>query len=114
MIADFQDQTGLPEVPFPENVSRLLSSNFKLLFTRDSTRLVSFYLSGCTDNGPLYEKNKDIYCYVCRFTLLLAFTVEVAIQTMAKNVEQFVILFDASKYSSVVPCVSEMTLLSLD
>nr|GMD80533.1 phosphatidylinositol/phosphatidylcholine transfer protein SFH4 [Ipomoea batatas] len=34
------------------------------------------------------------------FTVLLAFTVEVAIQTMAKNVEQFVILFDASFFRS--------------
>lgn len=51
-----------------------------------------------------FERNKGVYCnYVCRFTVLLAFTVEVAIQTMAKNVEQFVILFDASKYIVVVP-----------
>ncbi|KAF3635328.1 heat shock protein 70 [Capsicum annuum] len=34
------------------------------------------------------------------FTRLLVFTLEVAIQTMAKNVEQFVILFDASFFRS--------------
>lgn len=32
-----------------------------------------------------------------RFTRLLVFTLEVAIATMSKNVEQFVLLFDASK-----------------
>nr|GMD92098.1 phosphatidylinositol/phosphatidylcholine transfer protein SFH4 [Ipomoea batatas] len=35
-----------------------------------------------------------------QFTRLLVFTVEVAIQTMAKNVEQLVILLDASFYRS--------------
>ncbi|KAL0376619.1 UNVERIFIED_CONTAM: hypothetical protein Scaly_0779500 [Sesamum calycinum] len=34
------------------------------------------------------------------FTRLLVFTLEVAIQTMAKNVEQFVLLFDASFFRS--------------
>ncbi|CAI9118486.1 OLC1v1020064C2 [Oldenlandia corymbosa var. corymbosa] len=34
------------------------------------------------------------------FTRLLVFTMEVAIQTMAKNVEQFVLLFDASFFRS--------------
>ncbi|KHN15775.1 Primary amine oxidase [Glycine soja] len=34
------------------------------------------------------------------FTRLLAFTIEVAISTMPKNVEQFVMLFDASFYRS--------------
>ncbi|KAL1561829.1 SEC14 cytosolic factor-like [Salvia divinorum] len=34
------------------------------------------------------------------FNRLLVFTLEVAIQTMAKNVEQFVILFDASLFRS--------------
>ncbi|XP_027165776.1 uncharacterized protein LOC113765731 [Coffea eugenioides] len=34
------------------------------------------------------------------FTRLLVFTLEVAIQTMAKNVEQFIILFDASFFRS--------------
>ncbi|KAG6432245.1 hypothetical protein SASPL_103820 [Salvia splendens] len=34
------------------------------------------------------------------FTRLLVFTLEVAIQTMAKNVDQFVILFDASFFRS--------------
>ncbi|XAR54666.1 hypothetical protein NMG60_11029903 [Bertholletia excelsa] len=34
------------------------------------------------------------------FTRLLAFTLEVAIQTMSRNVEQFVLLFDASFYRS--------------
>ncbi|KAL8490829.1 hypothetical protein ACS0TY_022728 [Phlomoides rotata] len=34
------------------------------------------------------------------FTRLLVFTLEVAIQTMSKNVEQFVILFDASFFRS--------------
>ncbi|KAL8162702.1 hypothetical protein V2J09_014191 [Rumex salicifolius] len=34
------------------------------------------------------------------FTRLLAFTLEVAVQTMPRNVEQFVLLFDASYYRS--------------
>ncbi|KAG9139036.1 hypothetical protein Leryth_023949 [Lithospermum erythrorhizon] len=34
------------------------------------------------------------------FTRLVVFTLEVAIQTMAKNVEQFIILFDASFFRS--------------
>ncbi|XP_051127048.1 phosphatidylinositol/phosphatidylcholine transfer protein SFH8-like [Andrographis paniculata] len=34
------------------------------------------------------------------FTRLLVFTIEVAVQTMGKNVEQFVILFDASFFRS--------------
>lgn len=34
------------------------------------------------------------------FTRLLVFTLEVAVQTMAKNVEQFVLLFDASFFRS--------------
>lgn len=37
-----------------------------------------------------------------RLTRLVVFTLEVAIQSMARNVEQFVILFDASKLSFVL------------
>lgn len=41
--------------------------------------------------------NFYLYFLFLRFTRLLVFTLEVAIQTMTKNVEQFVLLFDASK-----------------
>lgn len=34
-----------------------------------------------------------------RLTRVVVFTLEVALQSMAKNVEQFVILIDASKFS---------------
>nr|CAN68227.1 hypothetical protein VITISV_040534 [Vitis vinifera] len=42
------------------------------------------------------------------FTRLLVFTLEVAIQTMPRNVEQFVLLFDAAHVARAgVPCVGE-------
>ncbi|KAI3459384.1 hypothetical protein Pfo_016047 [Paulownia fortunei] len=40
------------------------------------------------------------------FTRLLVFTLEVAIQTMAKNVQQFVLLFDASFFRSASAFIS--------
>ncbi|KAH6838037.1 Sec14p-like phosphatidylinositol transfer family protein [Perilla frutescens var. hirtella] len=46
------------------------------------------------------------------FTRLLVFTLEVAVQTMAKNVEQFVLLFDASLFRSA-PAFMNMLVASL-
>ncbi|KAL8481815.1 hypothetical protein ACS0TY_028094 [Phlomoides rotata] len=46
------------------------------------------------------------------FTRLLVFTLEVAIQSMAKNVEQFVLLFDASFFRSA-PAFMNMLLATL-
>lgn len=49
----------------------------------------------------------------CRFTRLLVFTLEVAIQTMGKNVEQFVLLFDASKFIFFITSLFFYPFLSL-
>ncbi|RAL38431.1 hypothetical protein DM860_002409 [Cuscuta australis] len=63
------------------------------------------YVAGHDDNSRpvvIFRLRQDYQKFHSQkmLTLLLAFTMEVAIQTMAKHVEQFVILFDASFFRS--------------
>lgn len=78
-ITGFKDQTRLPKIPLSETVSIYYYTNHCLFFL---------------------NKNKiwTVFGFFFRFTRLLVFTLEVAIATMPKNTQQFVLLFDASKF----------------
>lgn len=56
----------------------------------------------CNLHGLLNSLFFSHSCFrISRFTRLLVFTLEVAMGTMPRNVEQFVLLFDASKLTSL-------------
>ncbi|CAJ1925552.1 unnamed protein product [Sphenostylis stenocarpa] len=94
-VTDFADEERAPEVSFPENVSPETEEKNRfqpfVLLMSSSALHCSSYCSGA---------KLRLVSSLSRFTRLLVFTMEVAVSTMPKYVQQFVMLFDASFYKS--------------
>lgn len=91
MFAGFENKARLPEVPLPENVRKNKSRShiFVQFFWRLSNSHFFFLLID--------------FLFFFRYIRLLVFTLEVAIGSMSKNVDQFILLLDASKLSLLPP-----------